>query len=270
METEQDFIRISRLNEVYREELIQHRRRVSLAVLYPYALMRTCAARPACRQPDRATSVGAILTAHTSSGELHLQLAIEFDPCPPWPAQAYNSRTHTTCECCSNTTTAVSNSSPCQYHLVRVHDPSLAFTLLDQHFPLPVLSRDNLPVPRELCQRSHQHDDPSFGRFRRREPSHIHRGRRTDAILPARPPTLPILLLRLALDISAPALAPHLVLSRPRRDALPRRVPPQRPPLVQPARELRAAGRGDREFAEPEPGAQSQPPRERRTGCAHC
>ena len=29
VETEQDFIRISRLNEVYREELIQHRRRVS-------------------------------------------------------------------------------------------------------------------------------------------------------------------------------------------------------------------------------------------------
>ena len=29
VETEQDFIRVSRLNEVYREELIQHRRRVS-------------------------------------------------------------------------------------------------------------------------------------------------------------------------------------------------------------------------------------------------
>ena len=29
VETEQDFIHVSRLNEVYREELIQHRRRVS-------------------------------------------------------------------------------------------------------------------------------------------------------------------------------------------------------------------------------------------------
>lgn len=32
-ETERDYVRISRLNEIYREELIQHRRRVSICSL---------------------------------------------------------------------------------------------------------------------------------------------------------------------------------------------------------------------------------------------
>lgn len=35
VDTERDYIRISRLNEVYREELIDHRRRVRLACLLP-------------------------------------------------------------------------------------------------------------------------------------------------------------------------------------------------------------------------------------------
>lgn len=33
--TERDYIRISRLNEIYREELIEHRRRVSVLSHYP-------------------------------------------------------------------------------------------------------------------------------------------------------------------------------------------------------------------------------------------
>lgn len=34
VDTERDYIRISRLNEIYREELIDHRRRVSTYILY--------------------------------------------------------------------------------------------------------------------------------------------------------------------------------------------------------------------------------------------
>ena len=36
VETEREFIRISRLNEVYREELIQHRRRVRVDSFLPF------------------------------------------------------------------------------------------------------------------------------------------------------------------------------------------------------------------------------------------
>ncbi|KAH9941141.1 uncharacterized protein BXZ73DRAFT_88324 [Epithele typhae] len=52
VETEQDFVRISRLNEIYREELIQHRRRVSLALLSVlYHNRARCAARSTSASP---------------------------------------------------------------------------------------------------------------------------------------------------------------------------------------------------------------------------
>lgn len=52
IETERDYIRISRLNEVYREELIEHRRRVS-DTLYMYAawVIRSKDLRLSCYPP---------------------------------------------------------------------------------------------------------------------------------------------------------------------------------------------------------------------------
>lgn len=48
VDTERDYIRISRLNEIYREELIQHRRRVSdISSNYPCMLLNYCLWRKA-------------------------------------------------------------------------------------------------------------------------------------------------------------------------------------------------------------------------------
>lgn len=41
VDTERDYVRIARLNEVYREELIEHRRRVCLSDYLIFKLLRT-------------------------------------------------------------------------------------------------------------------------------------------------------------------------------------------------------------------------------------
>lgn len=74
VETEQDFVRISRLNEIYREELIQHRRRVSITVFpCPFVLgYSPPTARASCRQSHRLAASRPPLSANPPSGELHL------------------------------------------------------------------------------------------------------------------------------------------------------------------------------------------------------
>lgn len=55
VETERDYIRVTRLNEIYREELIEHRRRVSDSSIGCKSWRGSChiVAWPFGRQPDR-------------------------------------------------------------------------------------------------------------------------------------------------------------------------------------------------------------------------
>lgn len=71
VDTEREFIRISRLNEIYREELIQHRRRVRcLSFPFPIflALLTSCPLSPTVRtprgQPHRSIGARPVLPAH--------------------------------------------------------------------------------------------------------------------------------------------------------------------------------------------------------------
>ena len=72
VDTERDYIRISRLNEIYREELIVHRKRVGIfaVVYFPFLWILICSSLllvgSTGRQPDRLELFRSLFAANTS------------------------------------------------------------------------------------------------------------------------------------------------------------------------------------------------------------
>ncbi|TBU31425.1 hypothetical protein BD309DRAFT_956849 [Dichomitus squalens] len=86
VETEQDFIRISRLNEVYREELIQHRRRLGLPV---DSLIGLPQSEPFSQPTHRRSSTGSSPSSsvHIPSNSSHPARHASAVPIPRPPSQ---------------------------------------------------------------------------------------------------------------------------------------------------------------------------------------
>ena len=148
VDTEREFIRITRLNEIYREELIQHRRRVCIRPHYVYVLLLTFfrgavyapyIVRSPRRQPHRFISPRSILPADASTVILKCVFALYIHL-----ATAARRRWRPTCSAClaerSDSSTTLAGPSAPSKRRVRIDHAAIPLSIvrIGLSIPLPI------------------------------------------------------------------------------------------------------------------------------------
>ncbi|KAJ7698558.1 hypothetical protein B0H17DRAFT_1050064 [Mycena rosella] len=157
VDTERDYVRISRLNEVYREELLEHRNRVSGSISrIAHAWSDRLAARFARRAPDWSGVVRSVLPGDPPAPTVYLlvqhlvpdQLGAAFPHHPPhqWRPYTPPGRTDPSCQ---------------QQQYFRGEYSPLALALVVLRLSVPLLARHVAqPHEHELRQRQQQPNEP--------------------------------------------------------------------------------------------------------------